>query len=248
MMEFLRALPFAAACLLVGCGKERAGCLTPLGDPVEKLVMLEAGIVQLKVEDEVDIVWDPNGQGPSAVIAAGEGVVDGIELMTRNGVLHVTDRNTCEWVRDLSAVPEVRLSGIRPDTLDLWGQGRFSMVDFLHGGNLVVRGDEMAGQTDLMFSGDTLQVRMPNGIGHVRVEGTAKRFRSFRSGFGDLDARMLQADQIMLHHAGIGEVHLTGPEYLYLEVAGHGDVHLFGEEGDWNIHVFPGATGQVFWP
>ena len=248
MMGLHRALLFAAAFLFTGCGKDRAGCLTPLGDPVEKHVTLETDIVQLQIEDEIDIVWDPNGQEQSAVVVAGEGLVDGIELMTQEGVLSIVDRNTCKWVRDLSAIPEVRLSGIRPDTVDLWGQGRFSMTDSLHGGDLVIRGDEMAGPVELLFAGDTLRVRTPNGIGHVRVAGTARRFRSFRSGFGDLDARMLQSDQIMVHHAGVGEVRLAGPDYLYLEVAGHGNVHLLGEEGDWNIHVFPGATGQVFWP
>ena len=239
---FLMAL---AALTLSSCGREGAGCLTPLGPMVERPVPLDMDVLILELDDRVDVLWDPTGTGSQAVVRAGEGVAGGVFIEQTDGVLRIADRNTCHWVRDLSAVPQVLLSGIRPNTVHLLGQGAFTMTDTLHGGDLAVIGDEMAGQTTLRFAGDTLKVRMPNGLGHVNIQGRARRLRAFRSGFGDLDARALAADQVLLHHSGVGDVYLTGPGYLYLELAGHGDVHLGGAEGDWNILRLPGATGQV---
>jgi len=230
---------------LAGCGREGAGCLTPLGPIVERPVALDMDVLILELEDRVDVLWDPTGTEPQALIRAGEGVAGGVSIEQADGVLRIADRNTCHWARDLSAVPQVWLSGIRPDTVHLLGQGAFTMTETLHGGDLAVIGNEMAGQASLRFAGDTLQVRMPNGAGHVDIQGRARRLRAFRSGFGDLDAGALAADQVMLHHAGVGDVRLFGPGYLYLELAGHGDVHLGGAEGDWNILRLPGATGQV---
>jgi len=246
----MRLRPFlflmaSGALVLAGCGRDGAGCLTPLGPIVERPVALDMDVLILELEDRVDVLWDPTGTIPQAVIRAGEGVAAGVSIEQADGVLRISDLNTCHWVRDLAAVPQVLLSGIRPDTVHLLGQGAFIMTDTLHGGDLAVIGDEMAGQTALRFAGDTLQVRMPNGAGHVDIEGRARRLRAFRSGFGDLDAGDLAADQVMLHHAGVGDVRLFGPGYLYLELAGHGDVHLGGAEGDWNILRLPGATGQI---
>lgn len=246
----MRLRPFlflmaSGALVLTGCGRDGAGCLTPLGPMVERPVALDMDVLILELEDRVDVLWDPTGTIPQAVIRAGEGVAAGVSIELADGVLRIADRNTCHWARDLSAVPQVWLSGIRPDTVHLLGQGDFTMTETLHGGDLAVIGDEMAGQASLRFAGDTLQVRMPNGAGHVDIEGRARRLRAFRSGFGDLDAGDLAADQVMLHHAGVGDVRLFGPGYLYLELAGHGDVHLGGAEGDWNILRLPGATGQI---
>jgi hypothetical protein len=235
----------ATALLLCGCQKDRAGCLTPAGDPAERTVDLAGEVAMLEVEDRVDVLWNPNGSAVHATVRAGSGLVEGIEVELTEGVLRISDRNTCHWVRDLAEVPVVVLEGVRPDSVLLMGQGDFAMTDTLQGGDLEVRGNEMAGDLNLLFSGDTLKVRMPNGIGHVTASGQAVRFRGFRSGFGDLDLRRLQANQVMLHHAGLGQATLTAQGYLFLEMASHGDAHIFGPEGDWDIRYLPGAGGTV---
>ena len=235
----------AAALILCGCQKDRAGCLTPAGNAAERIVDLTGEVTRVEAEDQVDIRWNPKGTDMTAKVMAGEGLVEGIQVELSDGVLRIADGNSCHWVRDLSVVPVVVLDGIRPDSLLLMGQGDFSMTDTLREGDLTVRGNEMAGDLSLLFSGDTLKVRMPNGIGHVSVSGQARRFRGFRSGFGDLDLRSLQADQIMLHHAGVGQASLTAEGYLFLEMASHGDAHLFGPEGDWDIRYLDGAEGTV---
>lgn len=235
----------ATALICCGCQKDRAGCLTPSGSAAVRTVDLAGGVAMLEVEDQVDIRWDPNGTELRATVLAGEGLVEGVQVELSEGVLRIADRNTCHWVRDLSVVPVVVLEGIRPDSLLLMGQGDFSMTDTLREGDLAVRGNEMAGDLNLLFSGDTLQVRMPNGIGHVSVSGQARRFRGFRSGFGDLDLRRLHAAQVMLHHAGLGQVSLKAPDYLFLEMASYGDAHIFGPQGDWDLRFLPGAEGTV---
>jgi len=237
----------AVLLLGVGCERERAGCFTTMGPATEVTIPLEAAVAVLEIEGRVDISWRPESSAPQATIRTGEGLVDGIHVHMQDGILRIADRNTCHWVRDLSIIPEVVIEGVRPDTVLLLGQGRFSMLDTLTSGNLTVVGDEMAGSTALLFAADTLQVRMPNGLGHVQVEGSARRFRSFRSGFGDLDAAGLRAEEAMVHHAGVGRCDLQPAAYLYLELAGHGDVHLWGAQQNWNIYTLDGAEGQVLY-
>lgn len=246
MRAIKTGIPWALAALILhGCQADRAGCFTSVGNAAERALDLVGEVTMVEVEDEVNIRWNPNGTDMRATVMAGEGLVEGIEVELSDGVLRIADGNACHWVRDLSVVPVVVLEGIRPDSLLLTGQGDFTMTDTLQEGNLTVLGDEMAGEVHLLFSGDTLKLRMPNGIGHVSANGRARRFRGFRSGFGDLDLRGLQAEQVMLHHAGMGRVSLTAPGYLFLEMASHGDAHLFGPEGDWDIHLLDGAAGTV---
>ena len=239
------------ATVSLGCGREGAGCLTPLGQTVTRMVPLEGDVESLLVLDRMDVAWNPtdDGLGPRITWTAGEGVLDGLGARVSGGQLTLSDANTCAWVRDLQAVPRVLLEGVSFDTLLLEGQGRFDMVDTLRGGDLFVEGDEMSAPAHLLFAGDTLRVRMPNGIGHVKVEGRAQRFSSFRSGFGDLDALGLRAERMIVHHAGLGEVYLEAPGYLYIALSGAGNVWLAGEADQQDIVRFEGATGELLsWP
>ena len=256
-LNFMRVsgawLPFCLGvvlCLCVAsCRPDGAGCGTALGEMTTDTLILSNAISRLEIEGRIHVSWRPSEEEPVAIRRAGLGVIEGLSLQEESGGLHIKDNNTCHWVRDLTAIPEVELVGMSLEEIQLLGQGDFAMLDTLRGGNLTVEGDEMSGNISLRFSGDTLQLRLPNGIGHAHVMGSALRFRSFRSGFGDLDAQDLDAQQIMLHHGGLGQVDLETRGYLYLELAGHGDVHLHGQSQDQDIRILPGATGQVVeWP
>jgi len=249
--------PFGAwtlACLVLsmgmwGCNPNGAGCGVALGEWTTDTLRLAAGTSVLEVHGRVDVSWRPSTEEPRAILRAGEGVIQGLSLSESSGTLLLEDNNSCHWSRDLSAIPQVELVGVNFAQVQLYGQGDFVMLDTLTHGDLVVEGDEMSGDISLCFAGDTLQLTLPNGIGHAEVKGTAVRFRSFRSGFGDLNARSMNAQQVLIHHGGLGQVNLQPQGYLFLEVAGHGDVHLFGPGQLRDIRRLPGATGQVVeWP
>lgn len=232
---------------LAGCNGEEAGCWTSLGDPTTQVVSLGSPIETVHILDRVNVEWSPapGPDGPQLIWTAGEGVIGGMSSEVNNGILQIQDLNTCRWVRPLHAIPQLRIEGLACRDWLLEGQGTFTMVDTLIGGDLKFTGDEMSGPASLLFHGDTLQVRMPNGIGHVEARGTARRIRAFRAGFGDLNARDLDVRQAMIHHGGLGEVRLNASDYVYLEVAGPGHTYLYGGAEDANIQFLDGATGTV---
>lgn len=232
---------------LAGCNGEEAGCWTPLGEEATQVVSLDMPIETVQILDRINVEWSPvvGPDAPRLVWTAGEGVMGGMSAGSANGVLLIQDLNACRWVRPLHAIPHLRIEGVECRDWLLEGQGTFTMVDTLIGGDLKLTGDEMSGPAHLLFNGDTLQVRMPNGIGHVEAKGRARRLRAFRAGFGDLNARDLAVRQAMVHHGGLGEVQLNASDYLYLEVAGPGHTFLYGETEDANIQLLDGATGTV---
>lgn len=250
-----RIIPTAVTGLIVamgvawcaGCSDGRAGCTTALGAESTRRVVPDGAVTSLTVYDRIDVEWSPvqDTLGPRLTWTAGEGVIDGLDAAWLDGELVLSDANACAWVRRLDAVPKVRLEGMAFREVRLEGQGRFSMIDTLRTGDLRVEGDEMAGDAVLLFDGDTLQVRMPNGIGDVRLAGRARRLRTFRSGFGELDARGLETGQALVHHAGLGDVHLTAPGYLFLEMAGAGDAYIHGTPQQEVILMLEGGTGTV---
>jgi len=247
MQRFLFVLWIGPLVLAAGCIGEGAGCLTPLGEVTTHTVALDGGFEAAQVLDRIDVEWAPKeaGEAPRLIWTAGEGVLAGMSAEVSDGTLLIQDLNTCRWVRPLHAVPKVRIEGVDCRQWLLEGQGQFTMLDTLREGDLRVTGDEMSGSVYLLFDADTLQVRMPNGIGHVDVQGRARRLRAFRSGFGDLNARQLETRQAMVHHRGLGEVHINATDYLYLEVAGAGNTYLHGTTEDSNIQILDGATGSV---
>ena len=229
-----------------GCASEGAGCWTALGDPVQDTVHLDTDDWdRLLVLDRVEVDWWPGDSVPFAVLHAHTGTVEGLRVTPEEDALRIENVNRCAWFRPLDAWPRVELHGVAPPRVELESQADFHMKAPWVGPELAVVGDEMAGDMDLWFEGDTLRVRLPNGIGHARVRGEARRFTAFRSGFGDLQAAEMEADQVMVHHAGVGEVRLRPAGYLFLELAGAGTVILEGPGAERDIHRLPGATGEI---
>jgi len=249
-MTLRRAFPCAVVVVALGllatsCSKDGAWCTTPLGAPRTDTVALDGAVSALEVYDRVEVHWWPEGPTPLAVLHAWEGTADGVRIDSDADVLRIESVNRCAWVRQLDAVPRVDLYGVMPHQIQLESQADFIMKAPWRGAQLTMGSDEMAGDVDVWFVGDSLRLRLPNGIGHAVVRGEARRFSSFRSGFGDLDATALQAGQVMVHHAGLGAVRLRPEGYLFLELAGAGQAILEGPGDEWDIHVLPGATGTV---
>jgi hypothetical protein len=174
--------------------------------------------------------------------------VDGIEVGLDNAQLMIEDRNRCGWVRRLSAVPRVDLRGMMPREVLLESQADFIMEAPCTSGDLTVEGDQMAGRIDLWFEADSLKVRLPNGIGHASAKGTAVRFSTFRSGYGDFDASALNAERVVAHQAGTGVMTLRPEGYLYLELSGAGTVYVLSEPEAQDLYVWPEATGEIIGP
>jgi hypothetical protein len=233
--------------LAAGCSGEGAGCWTPQGDATSASVSLDLPIEAVQIVDRIDVEWLPTAgpEGPRLTWYTGEGLMEGMSADLQDGTLLIQDLNRCRWVRPLDAAPLVRIEGVDCRNWLLEGQGSFSMADTLFGGDLRVTGDEMSGPMQLLFNGDTIQARLPNGIGHLTVSGKARRLRAFRAGFGDLDARHLDANQAMVHHGGLGDLHLNASNYLYLEVAGAGNTYLHKEAEESLIQFLDGAMGTV---
>ena len=231
-----------------GCTVEGAGCGTPLGEPVSDTLWFEDLPEQLLVTDRVEVHWWPGDTLPHAVRHAWDGTVEGIEVSLHDGELMIEDRNRCGWVRRLNAVPRVDLHGMMPAEVLLESQADFVMESPWTGGDLAVEGNQMAGHIDLWFEGDSLKVRLPNGIGHASAKGTAVRFSTFRSGYGDFDVSALNAERIVAHHAGTGVMTLRPEGYLYLELSGAGTVYLLSEPEAQDLSVWPEATGEIIGP
>ena len=231
--------------LVAGCAAEGAGCLDALGERSTDTIAIAALPDRLEVMDRVEVHWWPSDSASMAVRHAWQGTLDGLSITEGDGVLRIEDRNTCGWVRRLDAVPRVDLHGISPSGVWLESHADFVMESAYPAGDLFVEGDEMSGHLHLHFAGDSLKLRLPNGIGHASVEGSAHRFSTFRSGFGDLDATELDADRVLAHHAGIGVMRLRPESYLYLELSGAGQVHLHGESDERDIVIGPDATGEI---
>jgi len=233
-------------CVVLGsCAAEGAGCLDGLGEAASDTLHIHTLPGRLEVMDRVEVHWWPTDSPSSVVRHAWKGTLEGVTVTEVEGVLRVEDRNTCGWVRRLDAIPRVDVHGVAPAHVVLESQADFVMESPFLGGDLLVDGDEMSGHIHLDFEGDSLKLRLPNGIGHATVEGRANRFSTFRSGFGDLDATALDADRVLAHHAGVGVMRLRPESYLYLELSGAGQVHLFGESDQRDIVIGPEATGEI---
>lgn len=242
------ALAFPVWTLMEGCTAEGAGCTTSLGQPVSDTLWFADMPEQLLVTNRVEVHWWPGDTLPHAVRHAWDGTVDGIEVGLDNAQLMIEDRNRCGWVRRLSAVPRVDLRGMMPREVLLESQADFIMEAPCKSGDLTVEGDQMAGRIDLWFEADSLKVRLPNGIGHASAKGTAVRFSTFRSGYGDFDASALNAERVVAHQAGTGVMTLRPEGYLYLELSGAGTVYVLSEPEAQDLYVWPEATGEIIGP
>lgn len=217
--------------LFLGCSSEKAwDCFQTAGQIVEQEFDAE-GFNKIIIWERVQLIF---AQGPEyrVVVKTGENLMNEIRVRVEDSILKVSDRNSCNFVRDIGItqvfVTTPTLKEIRNSSgLPVEGRG---IIKF---DNLLLLSEDREVEDEFHIDGDfnidNLDVGVlsigANGISTFRLSGKA-----FSANFGifDGDARIeaenLEIENLSIFHRGTSPMIVSPRNAIRGTITGIGDV------------------------
>lgn len=213
--------------LAASCKKENAGdCFKGVGKQTEQIRTL-APFDHMLVEKNIDVVLVPDTE-EFVIVRCGENLIDLIVTEVANGELHITNRNTCNWVRNFQTPikAEVHLKSIY--SLYFKGSGQITCTDTLRSANFILEAYNASGNVDITVRNGWNQVVQHTGNADLKVNGIAPFNTMYSGGNGFLDCRNLWCDEAYVLHKGTGNFYVRSGTFLGVKIELIGDVYYYG--------------------
>ena len=213
---------------LLSCKKENMGdCVKSKGAVVSEIRKIET-VDSLFLGNRINftIIHDTIN---FIEITAGENLLSLIEVKQSGTTLSIIDKNKCNWVRDLSVWPEVKLHLNSLKILATQGTNNVrSESSFLSFPNLVLDIWENNGTFNLFVENDELYVRQHTGSSDINVKGRTNRLLIYMAGISKGDYSELTTLYATIDQRSSAKVEAKVLEDLYVSIFNDGDVIIKG--------------------
>jgi Putative auto-transporter adhesin, head GIN domain len=196
--------------LLISCSKP-SDCVESTGNSVSKVISV-ASFDKIKVYNGIELIIS-QGVIQKVEVVTGENLISDIEVKVENNTLILTDKTTCNWVREYGQtkvyVTSVNITDVISKTeKNVSSNGvltypvfRMQSLDLSDG----------AGTGDFHIQVNNSQVVIEsNNVSNFYISGTTNNFLSnFYEGQGRVEAANLLVNTISVFHRGSGDMILN---------------------------------------
>lgn len=214
--------------ILAACDSANApDCLKTSGEITETLIGLEE-FTSLQVNQEFEVILEQS-LTQEVVLVTGENLVDEITFDIIDKKLTISDKNSCDWVRDYN-YPKViirhpGLSAIRQN-----GGGSITASDTLIIDELLLISEYSTGIFDLRLRCDKLAI-VNNDLSNYHLTGETNTLDvGFYSGDGRFEGADLIANSVNIFHRGTNDIIVNATERLTGRILATGDIIYVGNE------------------
>jgi len=220
---------YVGICLLFwGCAKEnRWDCFKSYGKQKTESRLL-GSFDSVIVEDRIDLEYYYSSEQRLEVVF-GENIIDLIKTEVQETVLKISNQTTCNFVRDKSRHPLVRIYSPSLSYLENRSSGDITFKDTLKGNQFVYEQWESNGVASLLVNNNITKVIMHIGFCEVIVRGSTEQSELFSAAFGKLDAKDLIANIALTNNSSVQDMTVYASEYLFAEINSRGDIRYKGE-------------------
>jgi hypothetical protein len=214
--------------LLAGCAKEnRWDCFKSYGDEITEERILDP-FHSVHVKDRVDVEFHRDSIY-RVEVRFGENIIEHIESRVEAGELHISNVATCNWVRDLSKRPLVRIYAPDLSYFENRCSGDIHFADTLYTDKFRYEQWESNGNVTLLLNTDFTEIQMHVGYCDVTVYGRTSVAELYSLSNGRLNARGFISPVTLSNNSSIQNIKLYAGEYLYAEVNGSGSIFYVGD-------------------
>ena len=160
----------------------------------------------------------------------GRNLLGQVRTEVEDGVLRISNENTCNWVRSFKPRITVRTPAQGLERLVLRGTGNVSCVDTVRAASFAIEQWGAQGTTDLRVAVDHIEVGLHTGAGDVVLRGRCDGEARLYSGImGPIDASALRAARVAVNNSGITDIRCWAEEELQVHIGDAGDVYFRGD-------------------
>jgi hypothetical protein len=225
LFQFKSLFPFLL--VLAACNKENApDCLQSAGDMTTETRLLPAfNIVEIRDYIQVELY---DSTETFAQITAPENLLPEIIIQQENGELVISNQNSCNWVRSFKNRIVVRLYAPEFRHITQRGTGDITAINTLTCNSFTLENRHAAGTIQLKVIVDSLAILTHTGVADVTVSGVASHAEYFNQGYGWIDARDVEAQNVFVNNSSINNVYVNSTGYLYGAIYFSGNIYYGG--------------------
>jgi len=202
-------------------------CFTSTGNIVR--VEREVGnFNSILLEDNVNLHLRQAGQNKLEV-EGGENLLPKIiTSVNAQGVLEISNENTCNWVRSYDKPLNVYLDFITLDTLEYRSIGDVSNVDTIRMDTIVINVKEGAGTIALTLRAIKVYSNLHYGTANINISGITGLSFNYLAGYGRIDNRKLISKQVYLENKSSNDMYVHSTLTLEATINNIGNVYYVG--------------------
>ncbi len=212
----------------MGCAKENQwDCTKSYGDEIteEREIPAFTGIF---TSDRVDILYRYSA-AYSLEVRFGENIIHHIKTEVVDGTLEISNDAKCNWVRDLTKIPEVTVYAPFFDAIENRGTGDITFVDTLMTDRFDYNQWESNGNVHFILKVNDAHIYMHTGNNRVDVFGLSNNANLYSACSGKMFAAELIAPITFVNNSSIQPMEIYSGEYLYGAIYSRGDILYKGQ-------------------
>ena len=210
-----------------GCQKDQwDDCFTSKGPTITQERCVDP-FHTIELDDHVDLVLTEE-EGCVLQVTAGQNLLGQVDTDVEDGVLHIRDRNSCNWVRSLPVAITVTVPSKHVNTINYFGTGNISSTATIRRHEFRIDQKLGQGTWTLDLDVDTCYIGLHTGAGDVIVTGSAHHAFLYSGIQGPIDATGLTADVCHVNNSGRTDIRCRATVSLEAQIYGTGDILYAG--------------------
>jgi hypothetical protein len=214
--------------LFFGCAKDnRWDCFTSYGHKKTEVRQLSE-FSAIFLSDRIDMEYY-QADDYRVEVVFGDNVIKHINTEVKDGELRISNDATCNWVRDLSKHPLVKVFAPSFTYIENRSAGDITFRDTLEAVDFKYEQWESNGVASLLVENETTEIVMHVGFCEVEARGISEQVGLYSAAVGELDASNLITPVTLANNSSIQPMRLYASDYLYAEINARGDIRYAGE-------------------
>jgi len=216
--------------LLLSCNDSNApDCLKKRGDTLTKTIDLP-DFDGIKVNHDF-VVYISQGPTQTVTVTSGENLIPDMDFEIQDGILVITDNNSCNWVREYN-FPVVHIQHPNLVSIRQNGGGKIYSEGTLNYPDLKLISEYSSGNMHMNLNCNNLQV-VNNDLSNYFLSGKTDNLRIVdASGDGRIDARQLISNIANVFQRGTNDIIVNVNEKLTGRIISSGDIIYVGQVPD----------------
>jgi hypothetical protein len=227
-LNWAQHISFSLLILVMGsCTKPGApNCVKSLGQIQSETRMLDA-FTRIEIQGRLDLnlVQDSSDW---AEITFGESLLDGIKTRVNDGVLRITEENSCDWLRKQSTWPLVTVHYSNLQNVYNESAGSVTFINPHSTGQLTFEIYDVSGEVSIQFIGKDLSVIAHTGATNVTVKGSSDLAYFYNASYAPFRCKKLVTKVAQPHSESTGDIELFATEAVYYQIFDWGNITVHG--------------------
>jgi len=224
--------------LLTSCDK---GCMSSTG--AEKTIeRTTSDFKHLQVWDNVDVQITQASENRIQV-RAGDNIIENIETSIQNGILKISNQNSCNWARSYDKNITVFIDVKDLYEIEIHGTGEITSSNTIVSDSLMLNVWDAAGKVDLTIETRKSTIRYHIGTADIFYSGTTRLSYISSNSFGPVDARNLESEQTYISSLGSNNNYVWATEILEATISSIGNIYYKDDPAI--LRTFINGSGEV---